>query len=343
MKKNFGKVAFSVGSIFLLGMLPTGVLAGDVSISGTVQVQLTATGIIYELASSGNASSVSITTDSFTITTGVADTVTVSSTDGKALQNNGGLIATCVGTVTQLAIPVSTLVTVTPTNANVCVTPGGGSAPAPTTSTTPVAVAPATTPVTTPTTPVTPTTPADTLTTTPKLVFKDVVTTGKNKLTAAQAEAILQIIQKMIDSKNYKVNSKKTFSPKSKADATFALQVALSLAGKDCGKNINYGSCKNAALANKLITKNELKKTSVNLGEYLSLLLKAKGVPLVTDKKIIAKNLCSDIKATNKLAAVIATAKTNKILTGACKTSASVLRSDATVFASKVDKLVPVK
>lgn len=174
-----------------------------------------------------------------------------------------------------------------------------------------------------------------------KIKFLDVPGTGKKKLSAASARAILNVAEVMVDQSVYVPPSK--FLPLNKITAEFAIRIALAIYGKSCGTTATAESCRAQAEDAGLVKEKEFKKKYVTRAEYYTLLLRAGKVPLLAAKDITSSRLCKDVAKSSEFAPVVATAryyKIAKLYTGRkCLATLNLQRFEAMRFAEKAMKV----
>lgn len=200
------------------------------------------------------------------------------------------------------------------------------------------------------TTPITPTTPTTTITTpttgtpTPAITqrtqrpfgFSDVNPAGSSRLSAANARIVLDMAKAMIDNRAFTQVSK--FKPFTYISRHFAIQTALgAVARRSCGSRINTSTCLAAASQNNIVDEDDLPSNRLTRAEFYKMLLAAAGLPLISESQVAA-NLCSDVRANNEFARVIASAKFYGIASTSgsrCLANKRFKRYEAMLYASR--------
>lgn len=170
---------------------------------------------------------------------------------------------------------------------------------------------------------------------------------------------IVELTNLMNELKNYRLPKNKLYKPKAKTKWSFAVQIALTVAGESCGINIeklpsamrhqfgkkNYAPCVSKALELGLIDETAEITKSIKRGDFYKLMLDAAKLQMVTVDA--EENVCPDVKPTDKFAAVVASAKHYGIAkrykvkreSGFCMPNGPLTKTDAAVIAAKTLKL----
>ncbi len=190
-------------------------------------------------------------------------------------------------------------------------------------------------------------TPAETL------EWKDVTEKTKGH------KEITKLTDYMVQLKNYRIPKNKLYKPKAKTALSFAVQIAVSVAGESCGTGIEklspamqrqfgkkkYAPCVSKALELGLIDETAEIKKPIKRGDFYKLMLEAAKLPLVAaDQK---ENVCRDVKPMDEFAAIVASAKRYGIAKqykvknegGFCMPTGPLTKTDAAVMAIKTLEL----
>lgn len=282
-------------AIFSLAVfiLPTFVFAGDVTIPGGEELTISIGGQDYTIQAGSTATSVAVGDGTFTITTGSGDNVSISSSTGKKMDNDSGLVATCIGTsgVSKLSVGANKTVVFSPSGATECLNipnSGGGSGGGGSgasgggqTSQNQEVQEPE------------------------SMKFKDV--------TKSNEGIIMPLVNLMLANKTYKMPINKIYGVRSVAKGLFLTQVLMTVAGENCGSVSTFQGaryCRSAAIKAKIIS-STFPIGNVTRVKYYEALLKAKKIPLKTNVTVAGlKKVCIDAKgSTLQMAKVYMTAK----------------------------------
>lgn len=105
----------------------------------------------------------------------------------------------------------------------------------------------------------------------------------------------------------------KEFNPLFKTTRFFAMQVALGIAGKECGTTINFETCLDAATNAKIVDPNNLPDRFITRSQFYEMLLKAVEIRSLRTSSLIKAYLCTDVLPEDPSAAVVATARYHRI------------------------------
>lgn len=324
--KLIRKLLLGIFSITLLA-IPIVSLAQNVSITGVIDIYLSGPGLTYKLRG-GTFASITVTSNSFTIATGSGDTVTVSSFEGKSLENNGNLTVECFGTESRIVIGASTSVTFTPTGSIVCTgsSSGGGGSSGGASSASGGGGSSGGGVVSLPVV-------------NQRINFKDVY----GKLKKTDVENISKIVQLMLDQKTYRNPSTSIYGTKTITTYGFALKTALALKGISCGSSTEYPSiaaCKKAAVDAGLISEDLDTRARIPRKAYYELLLKSVDQKLINASVSNLKEICSDASSASlKDAKIFFTARslgiTSIYVGNKCQLNLFLSRAEVAKFATR--------
>lgn len=144
--------------------------------------------------------------------------------------------------------------------------------------------------------------------------FNDVPGKGQKKLNKQTSGYIKEMAEKMIAAKTYEMPANKLFKPNNITSDAFAAQIALAVSGANfCGKKISDKTCKSAAAKAGFLDLKALPSKKITRAQFYEMLLKAGNIPLVDAATIKSADLCKDVKVSDKIAQIIATAKVYNI------------------------------
>lgn len=320
-------ILISVVLVTALMAVPFTIFANDVTVPSGEEITVSLTGgLNFTIQAGSTAASIEVADSSFTITTGSTDGVTIKSSTGKRMENNGNLATTCEGSsgISTISVGPSKIVIFTPSGALECSnTPsaGGGSGGmiAPVTTSRPPAT----------------TQPPDKIPM-EEVMFKD--------MTKDNETYIIPLVKLMLAQNTYKMPLNKIYGTNSITKGSFAIQALLAVAGKNCGSVMTYTNsyrCKTAALRADIID-STFPIGNVNRLAFYKSLLNAKGIALkkyarVSDLKKVCKDVASDV--TVETAKIFLTAKAAGIAGiytgGKCRLNLAFSKTEAAKFAMR--------
>lgn len=311
------------------------VRAADVNITENIDIILTLDGqpVTFELLSGSGLNSFNVLTDRIDISTPVDGSATILGPSNVSFGSN----TVCSNTTpnkSKIEIPANTVTTITPvvTNSshpqytNSCAGLGSreGGTPSPPPNPTPI-------PdgqqggINIPPLIVEPQRPSG-------LSFEDV---PRGSL---RADRLYRVIQRMIDRGVFVAGEK--FKSKGGTKRLFAMQIALAIANRNCGASISFENCKSVAVANNIVSANNIPPLQIKRVQFYEMLLKASGLPMVSQSQIRQERLCRDVRLNSPYAQIIATARQYRIATvfsgKKCRPEEPFTRIAATTYAARV-------
>lgn len=147
-----------------------------------------------------------------------------------------------------------------------------------------------------------------------QIKFNDVPGKGKTKLNKQTAGYIEEMVEKMIAAEMYEMPANKLFKPNNITSDALAVRIALVVSGANsCGNKISNKTCESSAVKAGILDLKKMPSKKITRAQFYEMLLKAGNIPLVDSASIKKADLCKDVKVTDKIAQVIATARAYNI------------------------------